>query len=330
MVFAPPPPASPSRRSRVGARAFALAAAALVAFAACRGAAPPATRPAPAPAPRPAPAGSAASASASASAPAASGDATADSGLPPPARDRAAGSTRGTIACGAARCRAKEEVCVWVERARDWGCVARAAAADGDAYGCDDASDCGAGESCCESFASAAIYVGCTPRGGPGRDCRAEICVEGDGAGCPAGQACSKGYCESTAPKPPTRCGTGRACRGAAPLCQWLGGKASCVSSQAAVEPADDNEASLYECTRPADCAKGEVCCSGTLRGLREAACSYACDQANQHVLCASDADCRRDFCAGHDDEAACRKGVACVAPNDGVSPPWLKSCRRR
>ncbi|MCU0687500.1 MAG: hypothetical protein MUF34_35525, partial [Polyangiaceae bacterium] len=118
--------------------------------------------------------------------------------LPP--RLGAAGATKRTIACGDTRCQAGQEACVVKSSpaaARAWACVdAKDEATSEGAYFCDDASDCESGRVCCASFASAASYYACTKRSGPDSDCADEICVEGDGAACPPGQACRGGRCQ--------------------------------------------------------------------------------------------------------------------------------------
>lgn len=255
--------------------------------------------------------------------------AVAEPGLPPSApppmgpRRGSEGSTRGTISCGTSRCVAGKEACIANALAGQWICVPSSDPLMDGGYRCDDGTDCPDGETCCESFASAATFVGCTKRT---EDCAVELCEPG-GARCPPGQVCRDGHCGV-----PTRASCGKqVCSGDKPFCIW-GKEAKCGDSTAA-SAADESLMSgeqpsvtgVFICTRRADCGTLQ-CCSSAL-GPQRTFCANQCDSANSHVICDKDSDCRslsEVYCPG-------RSCATCRPAEDermrAALPPWMKLC---
>src|SRR6185503_1683242 len=140
------------------------------------------------------------------------------------ARIRAGSSTRGVIACGGSSCTPGKQACA---RMSEWQCVPADAVPDADVYFCDDGTDCPAGETCCQNWASAVASYSCSKRRGADTQCRREVCAEG-GARCPKGQTCREGTCAS-----PTRaatCGDAGRCPPTRPLCLWSGKVGRCAT----------------------------------------------------------------------------------------------------
>lgn len=243
-----------------------------------------------------------------------------------PERSGAGGSTIGTIACGKSRCQAGRQVCV-LDSKPEWICAP--ARRDGSAsFACDDASDCAAGTTCCQSFASGEMTVACDK---PDRDCSALLCSEPDGTRCPRGQHCAEGYCQQ---QTQATCGAKR-CPKDAPFCN-LTAAPSCVDEAAAIAavsavPFDGpNAARVYACTKPSDCGTLR-CCSDMAYGPRITHCQHACDPGNSMQLCTRDSECKalaQIWCEG---DAACRRAVRCAAPDEETQSalPWLKVCRQ-
>lgn len=242
-----------------------------------------------------------------------------------PERSASAGSTIGTIACGKSRCQAGKQVCV-LDATPEWIC-APARRDDGASFACDDASDCQAGATCCRSFASAELVVACAK---PDDDCAALVCSEPDGTKCPRGQRCKDGYCQQ---ETQATCGAKR-CPKDAPFCNFSAAP-TCVDEAAAIAaisamPFDaPNAARVYACTKPSDCGTLR-CCSDMAYGSRVTHCQHACDPANSMQLCAGDSECKalaRIWC---EDDAACRRAVRCVPPDEETKSalPGLKICR--
>jgi hypothetical protein len=238
--------------------------------------------------------------------------------VPLPPRNLAAGSTRGTIACGQQRCDATREKCV-SRRGPAWACVPRDAEEQdfNDIFECDDGTDCPPGKTCCQSFASAITAYVCATRR-EGDDCRVEVCEPG-GARCPAGQSCVGRYCApDNVPGP--KCGDG-SCTGAKPLCIWSEGKGRCASGEEALEAEKKRDqgasVAVLRCTRNKDCAAGMICCTGMALGPSESFCSLNCDLANSMKYCATDADC----------PALGSTHLRCLKPDVDL-PPWSKLCQ--
>lgn len=224
----------------------------------------------------------------------------------------APGSTRGTIACGPKRCDASKEVCA-VVAGPSWACLPRDGQRDAasSVYDCDDGTDCPWGKTCCNSFASAATYYVCTTRDA---DCAIEVCEEG-GARCPAGMVCRDHACRP-AQIPGARCGPGKVCGGATPLCHWNNGKGECVAGDRAGQLFDEGHA-ILRCTQNADCGAGYHCCTSMVYGPRESFCGFRCDLANAMQYCTTDADCPTIMPGA---KSKCRKPEADL-------PSWSKLC---
>lgn len=244
---------------------------------------------------------------------------------PPPAppplgpREGAAGSTRGTIACGVEkRCDATKEKCAIV-KGPAWACLPRddeTTELAGGFYQCDDGTDCPAGKTCCQSFASAAEYYHCTTRD---YDCSVEVCQPG-GARCPAGQLCERGVC-APAKIPGPRCSGTTHCTGKTPLCAVKKGASRCISIDEANEQraVPGSDVAILRCTQNADCGTGYHCCTGATSGEQESYCSLNCDMMNTRQFCDRDADCKLPGFA-----------LECLRPDDTTLPAWVKVCRQK
>lgn len=181
----------------------------------------------------------------------------------PPGRTGIAGSTRGTVACGASRCQVPAERCYWHEPTQNWAC-ARPGMLEG-GYGrglaCDDASDCRAGMACCGLIAPQ-VESACVPQNRFHEECMAELCVQG-GPLCPVGRTCTasspiqQGNC--VAPKGPATCEGRTKCSANAPICIENAGKLQCVAKDSPAYMAADLK-KRWQCTRPDDCHAGDTC----------------------------------------------------------------------
>jgi hypothetical protein len=262
------------------------------------------------------------------------GAAGADSGVVPapdsdpprelPPRVPSIENTVHSIACGAKRCVAGEEACTIVDSkspsaAPSWACVplAKAQAAGGAIFECDDGTDCAPGKTCCSDFSSDAAGFACTTRD---IGCRVEVCAPG-GARCPAGMACRDGEC---APEkvPGPKCGK-TICTGKTPICHW-DGKGECVSAERARELSETRSTqvsvTLLKCTQNADCGATYHCCTGGAMGTSESFCALHCDLMNTVQYCSSDADCPTLHpVGGKPYKMRCR-----ALPG---LPPWSKGC---
>lgn len=239
--------------------------------------------------------------------------------LPP--RAGAAGSTRGTIACGAGRCFAPREVCIWVYQSSAWGCLPAAdvPATEYIRFACDDSSDCPNGNTCCHTLSREPGRSACVAL----EECAARICDGGDGAPCPAGQSCKNGVCLPDRP-PPASCDGKKACPADKPFCFWQDTEGQCVAEEKGKEllGAQEQEggASLRRCTRPADCAPGFRCCESSADGAWTSSCSLQCYEGQRADYCDTDADCA----VNTDGSTACRKARSI---GEAAMPPWSKRC---
>lgn len=252
------------------------------------------------------------------------GSASEDAGVAALPREGAPGDTRGTISCGSVRCTAATEACA--NSGNGWHCVplAQAAEQNGSVYMCDDVSDCKGGTRCCQTFASAQEYISCEAREG---DCAVELC-DSD-ATCPKGQQCAKGAC--SAKRLPATCAGKKRCQSEQEsICVWSKGKGQCASVERA-ESLRNDEAGMFECTRPDDCG-GWKCCTSMSIGVGATFCQSQCDMANSMQLCNSTADCRAYANAVCGDSSECKKKTRCTAASaqtstPGVTPSWMKVC---
>ena len=240
-----------------------------------------------------------------------------------PSRTGAPGSTRGTVACGAARCNAPAEVCVWDEKGFAWACVKPAATAAGESadlqgFACDDGTDCPAGETCCQRW----IDVGtpgsvCVRRAEDGA-CSAELCLPG-GARCPPGRTCTSqspdepGDCE--APRGPATCAGRRRCPAEAPVCVEHQGKLACAAPGSAIWK---EARARWQCTLPSDCNAGDTCffAFGDDGHEMRTYCGRYTPSYRGTMAC----DPRGPSPCGKD--AACRAAYTCTRDSD--DPPWL------
>jgi hypothetical protein len=248
-----------------------------------------------------------------------------------PQRTGIAGSTRGTIACGSARCTPPGEVCTWDEPSFAWAC--RAAGQVKPDYGvaryaCDDGFDCPDGESCCQPFDYPTLgTTACVRRAKVSSTCSAEICMQG-GAKCPAGSTCTaqspaeEGACEFE--KGPATCEGKKQCPKDEPICIMNKDKklecAKTASDAFNAVPSTQR----WQCTRDEDCHGGE-------------SCSYAFGEVDHDfgTYCAnySPAYAGTQLCdptgpspCGKD--AECLKTYHCVQNPDG--PKWMGAWRMK
>ena len=243
----------------------------------------------------------------------------------PPNRVGIAGSTRGTVACGAARCTVPRETCVLKEPAGSggalsWQCLTNDRELDVEqSYACDDASDCADGQACCLGFQTASVAYACSVRSGTRTNCALESCVEGGGAACPAGQVCKAGACLPADAR--ATCNGGR-CPTSAPICVWAAGAATCASDTAGSAAGEPSPNQLrMSCAANQDCGTGLRCCTNALGNATS--CRVNCDAANNLQLCERDADCpavdsRRLRCLPSSSEAP------------GHFPAWVQVCGAR
>ncbi len=241
-----------------------------------------------------------------------------------PNRLAVAGSTRGTVACGASRCAVPGEICVLLDAPRSapapaWQCLPSGHVVDGEPrYACDDASDCTGGQACCLGFESAFVAYACSARSGPRANCALESCVAGAGAPCPAGQVCSAGACVPADAR--ATCNGGQRCPASAPICLWAKGVATCVATVAAVDTAELLPDELHmSCASNEDCGGALRCCSSALGNATS--CRVNCDAANNLQLCQHDVDCLA---------ASSAKRYCLRAEDPGHFPPWVRTCTVR
>jgi|GEM_PF-4300221 len=198
----------------------------------------------------------------------------------------------GVIACGGARCNAKESTCVAMA-GKDPRCVPRAER-DGYARGggdedavldCDDDADCPAGEHCC-----AGQYWGGT---GPHiHTCTKDRCMEAiacvAATGCPPNLACrpsgswGDAHCEPAVTG--VACGN-RRCGGATPVCCWDEAKNAgrCIAEPGRSGACTGEDEGPVRCRGRADCGGYDCCrylaratdCSGTCPRGRGGRCVF-------------------------------------------------------
>jgi len=241
-----------------------------------------------------------------------------------PKRTGTAGSTRGTVACGEARCKPPGETCLWDEASFAWGCAPVPDVATRDyappGYACNDERDCPQGETCCEVWvALGTAHSTCVPRAEVNTRCSAEICTEG-GARCPAGRSCTPrpdeqpAFCE--APKGPATCADKKRCPASAPICVSVGGRLTCAAVGTPEYRAAPVE-SRWECTLQSDCNAGDQC-SYSYGDVAEVAtfCAMYSQAYRGTFVCEPNGTnpCGRD--------AACRAAYVCRQAVGG--PPWL------
>jgi hypothetical protein len=236
-----------------------------------------------------------------ASGPAAATDAPPEDAGPPPFEDR-------TVACGSRLCHVDREVCcgggatatcaprVVTQTAPSNAELApQIEACNGSLpMFCDDSSDCGSGELCCQEwFASDSDVTQCKKD----RCTFTEPCVPERPCRTP-GTACFGHVCRRTDVHVPC---DGQVCTGATPLCctDPEKGARACV--------AVCRTGSALTCTKAADCGNGRYCQGDEARSW----CTGAPDIANAAVLCAADADCPRNLCIfSHGGRPRCEKGT--------------------
>jgi hypothetical protein len=228
------------------------------------------------------------------------------------------GSTRGTIACGSARCLAGKQLCQLTEPPI---CSDVVPHPEGSRFECDDASDCKAGLTCCQSGASAEVLQLCTPRRGPSSDCATELCKPG-GAPCPNGEHCEHDYCafdrRVTCPTGGTACPKNA-------YCEWKSGQAACLAEPTNLNIVDEGHG-IFGCTRPADCGPANQCCTSMVAGWHNTYCATNCDLTNTQLVCRKPSDCLRKLQLVPANVRG-RAKLSCE-PNGEGAPPWLKTCR--
>jgi hypothetical protein len=240
------------------------------------------------------------------------------------------------VICGASRCAASEiccgfdrsgavDICVKATSSVMDTCVSalRAAQAMSDGYSvhaasCDESSDCGENEFCCEKWipGPSAVKI-CTSH--PDKDCSlAEECIAGDCRS--AGTRCVGGRCIKTNAQ--IACG-GETCAGDRGICAWphdpKRGKPHCVDKL--VNRGGDNV--YLTCGTSADCPKNAWCVSAA----SETFCAHADALATQSlVACRNQSDCKEveSFVESkfgpHVSAAAKSKGVRCLPSGLGQS----------
>jgi hypothetical protein len=236
----------------------------------------------------------------------------------------------GTFRCGQAACRAGKENCCDFSATRG-GCipivreglqaqvlacqqVARPEESVSGVHRCNDATDCGAREACCEEW----IWLGgfattCQPiRGGIPACGINEVCVStcrGRGA------ECQNGVCRK--PLKQVKCGASM-CEGDRPAC--CGDPLACRTE---AECSADPLTVRYRCASPRDCVEGEHCARGVLGTL----CTRNYDPVNVGiVVCDSVKDCPST-------KETCQAGpghVACGASEDGLRVCFCEDARKR
>jgi len=240
--------------------------------------------------------------------------------------------TRGTIACGEARCRAGKEACILV--ADSLTCVSSSSPLIDQAeyaFICDDGSDCAAGSICCAHHNGGGY---CEPRVGnaPPRDCNEELCLPDVGAPCPTGEGCqidegdTQGYCRMSSKR--ATCAPGKQCSAESGVCVWT----YATKSGRCGGPIDDEaleagRIGVFECTKPSDCTAGMRCSTSSQNYTRGTFCSRATELGNSTYLCDTDAQCRSAL-----QEPFTRAKCVSVLHNtyleDPRFPPWMFVCQ--
>ncbi|MCA9623222.1 MAG: hypothetical protein KC731_29585 [Myxococcales bacterium] len=155
---------------------------------------------------------------------------------------------------------------------------------------CDGASDCGAGELCCEWSAGWSTCVDATRPGACGG---VELCRGDDDCVTP-GAVCEQGICVRSGRE--VACGD-QSCRGAEPICCARNGPPWSEPTFCAAEACPPHRSFELRCTAHDDCLDGQLCCASRQRS----ACAWFCDGGTTPV-CASDADCKGVVLRGEDD----------------------------
>ncbi len=241
-----------------------------------------------------------------------------DGAVPRPLPDA---GTRGTVACGNARCFAQREACV--EEETGPRCVSDAAvtgSSEPPRKWCDDDSDCESGTSCCVAPDVVTGTTGCMPPDTVDLEpCTMQACVVGDGAPCPAGQACEAGYCRRS-PRERATCSGGARCPAASPVCHWDKGKGTCgiVGTPG------------LQCTKKSDCGKEMSCCivkdmGATSDRVTQTECRRACGTLLLEDVCENSADCPVFLVTGA--HGGLRKQTCVPRPASQGVPPWMRQC---
>jgi hypothetical protein len=227
----------------------------------------------------------------------------------------------GTFRCGETACRAGKETCC--SDGTTHGCVATVAPGPEDkaqylatqmmacnalklenafqsVVRCEDASDCGKDETCCEEWLFSGAYaMVCKPlRGGAPACGIAEGCrttCRSKGAECHAG-ACRK-------PLDEVRCGAGR-CQGDKPAC--CGETPACHTE---AECSASGVGPRYQCASPRDCIDSEHCA----RSIMGTSCTRLWDVANTETVCDTVKDCPEEGCL------VTRAKIRCEGAADGL-----------
>jgi hypothetical protein len=241
-------------------------------------------------------------------------------------REAAPGSTRGTIACGTTRCRARQEVCLATAGETGWACAPTDEGATDAVYACDDSSDCQAPRVCCRTFASASWVQSCEL---PHDNCPERACAGPEGAPCPSGQRCSEdGLCVVDAR---ATCVDSKPCPPSAPVCVWS--KSARCENPDRIDWTQESVAH-FECTTQKDCGT-QKCCTRMSHYLLGTACQNTCGFDLQMVLCSTDKDCDtmvKQWCGSK--APGCGKHLRCTPADPGdtgslypAPPPWYKLC---
>ena len=258
-----------------------------------------------------------------------------DATYPRVPRTGAPGTTKGTISCGTARCDASTHDCEWDVDKRQWACVPEGKGGQVSLHhaNCDDASDCAVSEVCCiHTLQPTARF--CMPRGA--EECAEELCQEG-GSPCPRGTTCDRalgarrlndesgieGVCRAPADR--ATCADNVRCPAEKPVCVL----ASKPSEPPTCEPETSElvlsvNASVFRCTRQADCKPEESCMFGARsqsafcgRWQRGSFNALVCDPGGKVPRLPSQAELNR-VCSGDKD---CLKQLRCWPR---VEFPWL------
>lgn len=244
--------------------------------------------------------------------------------LPSAAQERStgepAGSTLGTIACGAVRCQAGREVCAFSPQP-DHCAEATEYAAGGAGLFCDDTSDCPKGRACCQIASSSELVQRCTAPSGPATQCQIEVCKVG-GAPCPRGRHCEQEFCDrdraSSCP------GADEPSCGPRDYCQWNDGRTHCAAEPYEVQDVNAAQA-VFGCIKPSDCGPGQSCCTSPVAGWRQTRCATGCDLANNLALCERTSECRALLVQFPLDVQRVAE-PRCTPVAEGA-PPWLRAC---
>ncbi len=240
-------------------------------------------------------------------------------------REAAPGSTRGTIACGATRCQAPSESCVFEPTGNRWKCAPSSydpKVADSVAVGyvCDDGLDCPTGYTCCARWNTGnGELTACVARDDVFAQCREEVCTR-DGAQCPAGSTCVEstpgaGTCQP--PKGPATCAHRKRCPTDKPICALGSAGPICVASGSPEWRAIAGS-NRFECTLQTDCQGGDTCSYGF--GEAELELASYCSKYNMGYMGTLVCDPKGASFCGTDKE--CRQTMTCAANRPEL--PWL------